>query len=380
MTSTPAKSGTRSLTDFLLADIVAIAADAIICLDQEQRITLFNEGAEHIFGWKSEEIIGEPLDRLLPERSRDVHRSHVDGFRAAPETSRRMGHRQEISGLRKNGEEFPAEAAIAKVSMGRDVVFSVVLRDITEQVALRKQLQTAVNARDDTVSVVAHDLRNPVSAVKMLSSALLQHADNERLSNQSREQLALIRQAAVQMDRLIQDLLDVTRVETGRLVIEPEPVETTALLDTALATMRPLVEGAGLLLQEDIAPDIRPVSADTQRVVQVLSNLIGNSIKGTAPGGRIVIRARNFERGVIIAVEDTGTGIAPEQLAHIFDRFWQSERSSIRTRGAGLGLPIAKGIVDAHGGRLWVESTPGAGTTFFFTLQAAAVAQESGQG
>src|SRR5687767_9437430 len=104
MTSPP-KSGTRSLTDFLLADIVAIAADAIICLDEDQRITLFNEGAEQIFGWKAEEIIGEPLDRLLPDRSRGVHRKHVENFRDAPETSRRMGHRQEISGIRKDGEE-----------------------------------------------------------------------------------------------------------------------------------------------------------------------------------------------------------------------------------------------------------------------------------
>src|SRR5688572_13355654 len=133
--------GTRSLTDFLLADIVGIAADAIICLDEEQKITLFNEGAEQIFGWKADEAIGQPLEMLLPERFRGEHHAHVERFRDAPETSRRMGHRREISGLRKNGEEFPAEAAIAKVKMGKAVVFSVVLRDITDQVELRKRLQ-----------------------------------------------------------------------------------------------------------------------------------------------------------------------------------------------------------------------------------------------
>ena len=361
-------SGSRSLTDFLLADIVAIAADAIICLDEDQRITLFNEGAEQIFGWKAEEIIGEPLDRLLPERSRGVHRAHVDGFRDAPETSRRMGHRQEISGVRKNGDEFPAEAAIAKVTMGQQVVFSVVLRDITEQVALRKRLQTAVNARDDTVSVVAHDLRNPVSAVKMLSAALLQRVESERLSDESKEQLTLIRQAALQMDRLIQDLLDVTRVETGRLVIEPEPIAVVALIDSALETLRPLVENAGIALSEEVAPALPRVSADRQRIAQVLSNLIGNSIKATPSGGRISVRARRNDGAVEVAVQDTGSGIAADQLSHIFDRFWQSERSSIRTRGAGLGLPIAKGIIEAHGGKLWAESKAGGGATFYFTL------------
>ena len=371
MTSPTSKSGNRSLTDFLLADIVAIAADAIICLDEDQRITLFNEGAEQIFGWTSEEIIGQPLDRLLPERSRGVHRKHVEGFRDAPETSRRMGHRQEISGIRKNGEEFPAEAAIAKVRMGKQVVFSVVLRDITEQVALRKRLQTAVNARDDTVSVVAHDLRNPVSAVKMLSAALLQRAEREKLSGESQEQLTVIRQAALQMDRLIQDLLDVTRVETGRLVIEAEEQQVPELIGSALETMRPLVENAGVTLVEELERGLPRVTADRQRIAQVLSNLIGNSIKAVSSGGRITVRARNSGDHVQIAVEDTGTGIPAEQLSHIFDRFWQSERSSIRTRGAGLGLPIAKGIVEAHGGRLWAQSTAGSGSAFYFTLPTA---------
>jgi PAS domain S-box-containing protein len=361
------KSGNRSLTDFLLADIVGIAADAIICLDEDQRITLFNEGAEQIFGWKSEEILGEPLDRLLPERSRPMHRSHIERFRDAPETSRRMGHRQEISGVRKNGEEFPAEAAISKVRMGNQVVFSVVLRDITEQMALRKRLQLAVSARDDTVSVVAHDLRNPVSAVKMLSAALLRRARNEALSDESQEQLTLIRQAALQMDRLIQDLLDVTRVETGRLVIEPEAIEVPDLLAWALETLRPLVESAGIELVEQSSPGVK-VNADRQRIGQVLSNLIGNAIKSTPEGGRITVSADDSGDHVQVVVQDTGAGIAADQLAHIFDRFWQSERSSIRTRGAGLGLPIAKGIVEAHGGRLWAESEPGKGSRFYFTL------------
>ena len=365
------KSGNRSLTDFLLADIVAIAADAIICLDEDQRITLFNEGAEQIFGWKADEILGEPLNRLLPERSRGVHHKHVENFRDAPETSRRMGHRQEISGIRKNGEEFPAEAAIAKVRMGDQVVFSVVLRDITEQVALRKRLQTAVNARDDTVGVVAHDLRNPVSAVKMLSAALLQRVESERLSNESKEQLALIRQAALQMDRLIQDLLDVTRVETGRLAIEPETVAPATLLDSALDMLRPLTDEAGLRLERNIEDDLPDVTADVHRIAQVFSNLVGNSIKASARGGRISVGARALPDAVEFSVRDSGTGIAADQLQHVFDRFWQSERSSIRTRGAGLGLPIAKGIVEAHGGRMWAESAMGKGSTFHFTLPAA---------
>ena len=366
--ASPSTRGTRSLTDFLLADIVGIAADAIICLDEDQKITLFNEGAVQIFGWTADEAIGQPLEMLLPERFRAEHRSHVERFRDAPETSRRMGHRREISGLRKNGEEFPAEAAIAKVMMGKAVVFSVVLRDITDQVEMRKRLQTALNARDDTVSVVAHDLRNPVSAVKMLSSALLQRAESERFGADTSEQLTLIRHAALQMDRLIQDLLDVTRVETGRLHLETTPLRARAVIASALDTLRPLLSDAGLELVEDLPDDLSVVSVDEQRIAQVLSNLVGNSIKATPRGGRVTVAARESDGALRVSVTDNGRGIPAEQITHVFDRFWQSATSTIRSRGAGLGLPIARGIVEAHGGRMWAESEVGRGSTFYFTL------------
>jgi signal transduction histidine kinase len=313
-------------------------------------------------------VIGQPLDILLPERARDVHRTHIERFRRTSEHARKMGQRQEISGLRKNGQEFPAEAAIAKVTMGDAVVYSVVLRDITEQVELQKRLQRAVTTRDEVVSVVAHDLRNPVSAVKMLSSALLRATQAREISDDAADQLRLIRSAALQMDRLIQDLLDITRVESGRLVIEKQRLTTTALLEGALATLRPLVLEAGLQLNLDLPSALPSVEADPERIGQVLSNLLGNAIKATEPGGGITVSASQVDGEVRVAVSDTGRGISREQLPHIFDRFWQASTSAIRSRGAGLGLPIAQGIVRAHGGRLWAESEVDRGSTFYFTL------------
>ena len=371
MSSNRLNPDARRLTEFLLAEIVDIAADAIICLDAEQQITLFNEGAEQIFGWRREEMIGQPLDALLPERVRSIHRAHIDRFRESPEQARKMGQRAEISGLRKNGDEFPAEAAISKVRMGDSVVFSVVLRDITEQVELHKRLQRAVRARDETVGMVAHDLRNPVSAVKMLSSALILRETTERLSDEAKEQLHLIRDAAQQMDRLIQDLLDITRVEMGRLALNPQPMTTIALLEGALGTLRPLVEDAGLELKTEVPATLPNVNADPERVGQVLSNLVGNAIKVTEPGGVITVSAAEHGDEVEIMVRDTGTGIARERLSHLFDRYWQSSASTIRSRGAGLGLPIARGIVIAHEGRMWVESEVGVGSAFYFTLPVA---------
>lgn len=369
--SQPSANDTRRLTEVLLADIVAISADAIICIDAEQKITLFNEGAEQIFGWSRAEVLGKPLDILLPERARRVHRTHVERFRASDAHARRMGERQEISGLRKNGQEFPAEAAITKVQRGDSVVFSVALRDITEQVELHKRLQRAVRVRDDTVGVVAHDLRNPVSAVKMLSYALLRWAETQNLSQEAAEQLRVIREAALQMDRLIQDLLDITRVETGRLALNPQPMTTVTLLEGALRTLRPLVQEARLELEVDLPSTLPKVQADPERIGQVLSNLVGNAIKFTETGGRITVAADQDSEMVRVSVADTGIGISREHLPHIFDRYWETAHSTVRSRGAGLGLPIARGIVDAHGGRIWAESEPGKGSTFYFTLPVA---------
>ena len=357
------------LTQDLLADIASISADAIICVDAEQRIRFFNEGAQQIFGWSAKEALGQPLDILLPERVREIHRTHMERFRESPVRARRMGERQEISGLRKNGQEFPAEAAIAKIATGDSVMFSVAMRDITEQVELHKRLHRAITARDETMGLVAHDLRNPVSAVKMLSHALLTRAEDMGIGRDQSEQLQLIRDAAQQMDRLIQDLLDVTRAESGRLVVNPQPLTTKALLDGALQTLRPLVKEAGHTLTLDMPSTLPTIHADPERIGQVLSNLVGNAIKFTPTGGTITVRAaEDGDSHVRISVTDTGTGIAREHLPNIFDRFWQQSPSSIRTKGAGLGLPIALAIVQAHGGRLWAESEFGKGSTFHFTL------------
>jgi PAS domain S-box-containing protein len=363
------------VTQSLLADIAAISADAIICVDGEQRIRFFNEGAQHIFGWTPDEAIGQPLEILLPERVREVHRAHMARFRHSPVRARRMGERQEISGLRKNGQEFPAEAAITKVVSGDDVMFSVAMRDITEQVELHKRLQRAVTARDETVGMVAHDLRNPVSAVKMLSHTLLNRAEKLGIGKDDSEQLRLIRDAALQMDRLIQDLLDVTRAESGRLMVNRQPLTTKALLEGALQTLRPLVEDAGHTLTVDLPSTLPTIHADPERIGQVLSNIVGNAIKFTPHGGKITVRAIEQGDGVRISVSDSGSGIAREHLPNIFDRFWQQSPSNIRTRGAGLGLPIALAIVEAHGGRLWAESELGSGSTFHFTLPTAEPAQ-----
>jgi PAS domain S-box-containing protein len=523
------------ITHDILAEIVGIAADAVICMDAFQRITFFNKGAERIFCYTPEEVIGERLEMLMPERYRGNHARQVAEFGRSKVTARRMGERREIAGLRKNGEEFPAEAAISQVHQGDSVIYAVVLRDVTvrkkfeqrqqflaaagEKLAssfgsgevlhhvaelavpaladgcilenrvddgfragavahsepavdeLLRQITRAgmrklpadhplseilgtrkpvllqsdatsrlvessrmpayINAiramsprsalflpllareqligvlslfrstrsfdgddlafsedlarlaalaldnarlldavrgsllrQEEMVGVVSHDLRNPVAAIKMLSRALL--GGQQRGSLESNHNLALIAEAADQMDTLIRDLLDVNSLDAGKLRLATEPIDASALLTEALRTLQPLVKEKEIALDVQIGPGLPRVLADTERIQQVLSNLVGNAIKFTPKGGRIVIGARRDDHTVTVSVADSGSGINEEHLPKVFDRYWQSTRTN--RQGAGLGLAIAKGIVEGHGGRIWIESTAGEGTVAQFTI------------
>jgi signal transduction histidine kinase len=168
------------------------------------------------------------------------------------------------------------------------------------------------------------------------------------------------------MNRIIQDLLDVTRVEEGRLSVERGRVSARQAISDAIEAERTLAAAASVKIELEVARDLPDVWADRDRLHQIFENLLGNAIKFSLPSGTITIGAAPRDRDVMFWVEDTGVGITPESLPHVFERFWQARAGE--RRGVGLGLAIAKGLVEAHGGRIWVDSTPDAGTTFFFTI------------
>ncbi len=520
--------------------ILAIAADAIITVDQSQRIVHFNHGAEQMFGYKASDAIGRHLAILIPPRFRATHDAHVEAFARSPVTARRMGERREIFGLRSNGQEFPAEASISKLVTPDGLLLTVVLRDTTvqrraeederflsgttgelsntlavdateraivdlpiprladavlldlvepqgqsggafrrvastrqhaalatgiEALALhritpdspspivdvirrgRPELVEAIDdewlessadpeasphwraigassilvlpliagdtraaltlirtdgnhsfdaqqralgekfaqvaatalqnaqlydaarhanrARDEVLGIVSHDLRNPLSAISMCARVLEESPPNDEAAR--RELLATIRESTEWMNRLIEDLLDVSNIERGRLSLEVRPEEPSQLALQALHMFEVEANEHGIALEAKLPTNMPLVVADRARVVQVLSNLLRNAIKFTPRGGRIDIGAESRERSVVFSVTDTGPGISPEKQARVFDRYWQSSVGA-RQRGAGLGLSIAKGIVEAHGGRIWVRSVPGQGSEFAFTI------------
>jgi PAS domain S-box-containing protein len=231
----------------------------------------------------------------------------------------------------------------------------------------RERAEAASRMREDLVAIVSHDLRNPLSAITM-SASLLQHGLSVEASARVKKQLETISRSAGRMKRLIADLLDMASLDGGGMAIQAEPHAVVALLRDAVEMLLPVAADKSLRLHiADVTMGL-VVSADKERVVQVLSNLIGNAIKFTREGGSIVVAARSDDGRVCFSVADTGQGISHEQMPHLFDRYWQAKRDG--RLGIGLGLSIAKGIVEAHGGRIWAESTLGKGTTFFFTLAA----------
>ncbi len=224
--------------------------------------------------------------------------------------------------------------------------------------------QQAVRAREEVLAIVSHDLRNPLSSVT-LGSSLLKMSGS--LADDDREQVETIEASARRMSRLIEDLLDVTRLEGGkRLPIQPDAVSPVELLAETEELFRAQAAVASVTMTYESDENLPPVRADHHRIMQVLSNLIGNSMKFTPEGGRISVRAKRVGDEVLFSTSDTGPGIPKEHLGDIFSPYWQAKRAE--RLGAGLGLPIAKGIVEAHGGRIWVESEPGRGTDFYFTL------------
>ena len=519
--------------------IISISSDAIISIDRDQRITMFNRGAEGIFGYEPAEVIDRPLDLLLPAALRDRHKQHVATFAAGSSPARLMAERLPVFGLRKSGEEFPAEAAISKLELASGPVLTVALRDITERKALemeqkvlaeagpvlasslnyedtlksiarlivsqlaeccivdmveegaqlhrltvahadpakaslceqlaalrldgrrilaRRALETgqpelyedlppelieslamdsehlrllrllgprsvvavpmvsthgvlgaivlvssrpgrytardlglvtelaqraalaveharlyatarrATQARDDVLGIVAHDVRSPLNSIGLAAKALeRQFADSGETGGQ--QWMQMISRGIQRANRLIQDLLDVTRIEAGALSIASHAVSAGRIAKDALALLEMRASAASIELRLALDSELSEIWADDHRLLQVFENLIGNAIKFTPAGGHVTIGAQSRAGEVLFSVADTGTGIPAESLPRVFDRFWQAKRTE-RT-GAGLGLPICKGLVEAHGGRIWVESTPDHGSTFYFTIPTA---------
>jgi signal transduction histidine kinase len=266
-----------------------------------------------------------------------------------------------LATTRESGRRFaPNDIALAEAVARRAA-------QAIDHAILYRAAEHAGKAREAMVAIVAHDLKNPLSTIQMATHFLLEDivpdASERKLE---RDQLHAVQRAAERMYRLVHDLLDVAAAEAGQLHIEraPEPVDT--LIADAIETLKPLAAAKHIDLTTIVTPALPAVFADRERMIQVFSNLAGNAIKFTPNGGAVTLGVRDADDGVEFSVRDTGPGIAADHLPHVFDRFWQASKTA--RMGTGLGLTIAKAIVDAHGGHIGVASEPGHGSTFSFTI------------
>jgi PAS domain S-box-containing protein len=362
------------------------AGEGIYGLDEHARCTFVNTTAAQMLGYEPAELLGRNMHRL-------VHGKRADGSPYPPQEcpinkTLRSGERVRVEGealWRKDGRSFLVEYSASPMVEGEVSGAVVAFSDITarkraeeEREALlqrereaRAEAEAAVRAREEVLAIVSHDLRNPLNSILGNASLLLQMSLDEE---QRVRQLQVIRRSAERMNRLIQDLLDVARLHAGqKLILEAQPLDLAPVATEACESFQPQVQQKSQRLECRVANDLPAVRADRDRLLQVLSNLIGNAVKFTPEGGRIVVEATPVDGEMRLTVADSGPGIPPENLERVFDPYWQA-RTTARL-GAGLGLPIAKGVVESHGGRIWVESRPGEGATFTFTLPLAEISQ-----
>ena len=340
------------MKDFQILDSVAAL---VIVLDARGTIVHWNRAAGDLTGYALEDVRGRyAWDFLFVEEEAAEVRAAFERLAVDRSPVRFESQCQTRAGQRRlltwSIGARPIDGTEHMVATGIDIT------------DLHADARRALIARDEILGVVAHDLRSPLNAIK-LSAALLARKVQTPVMRDAAESILLSSDRA---NRLIQDLLDVARSEAGIFTIVRGEHSAAQLAERAVVSQRPFAAAAGIEVGVEPAAGPAIVVADAERVQQVFENLIANAIKFSGAGGSVLVGYKGEQPDVRFWVRDTGTGIAPEHLTHLFDRFWQGRPSD--RRGAGLGLPICRAIVEAHGGRIWAESQPGTGSAFYFTL------------
>ena len=365
----------------LLAAIVDSSDDAIVSKTLEGRILSWNRAATRIFGYEPHEVIGKPITIIIPPELHAEEREILDKLRRGE----RIDHFDTVR-VAKDGRRIAISLTVSPVRAvdGRVIAASKVARDISGRKLAEQRLRQSEEAlrladrrKDEFLALLAHELRNPLAPIRY---ALAANKKPGRTPEQCRRAEEIIERQVTHMSRLLDDLLDISRITRGALGLKKTRTELTSVVGAAIETARPILDEKHHTLLLDLPSQPVQLEADVVRLAQIFSNLLINAAKYTDPGGRIQLRAQQQDTEVIVSVSDNGIGIAAEMLPQVFNMFFQSHSALGRAEGGlGVGLSLVRGLLALHGGSVEARSEgPGRGSEFIVRLPLGAVTQPGG--
>jgi len=381
-------------------ELLEAAPDAIIEVDKSGNIVLLNRATEVLFGYGREELLGQPVELLIPHGARVAHRQHRQQYWECP-ARRPMGGDLILEGLRKDGSLFPVEISLSPVEFEGGFRVSAIIRDVSERRAAEERLrgiqkhhteelsakngelearnrdiERANRLKDEFLSGMSHELRTPLHTIIGFTELLQEQLEGPLNPKQHRFVDHILRDSQ-HLLALINDVLDLSKIESGHLDLHREHFAFPEALEEVLSSMRPRAKAKSIAV-ESVAPDAVVIFADRLRCKQILFNLLNNAVKFTPDGGQVKVEVLSGPDGLTVAVSDTGIGIPIAEQPSVFDKFYQvGQRQAGGQEGTGLGLAITQRLVHEHGGTIALSSEPGRGSCFTFTIPAAAPAPGS---